>query len=164
MIDEVAMYAVALDGVSVALELARRKALDVLERLPNAWVIGCDQVLEFEGTLMTKPADLSVARTQLEDLQGRTHSLCTAVAVARDSSVAWECLEAPRLTMRALDDASVGTYLGVAGDAVRSPGAYHLEGSGAALFERVDGDFHTVLGLPLGSLLGWLRGQQALVA
>ena len=70
----------------------------------------------------------------------------------------------PRLAMRALDDASVDAYLGMAGDAVRSPGAYHFEGSGAALFERVDGDFYTVLGLPLGALLGWLRGQQASVA
>jgi septum formation protein len=148
----------------VALELAREKALDVLKRHPNAWVIGCDQVLDCEGALMTKPADVEMARIQLKTLRGRTHRLCTAVAVAHAGRVMWECLEAPRLTMWMFDDQTLDVYMSAASDALRSPGAYHLEGSGAALFEHVDGDFNTVLGLPLGPLLQWLRGQRGLAA
>jgi septum formation protein len=142
----------------LARRLAAEKALAVSSRRPGRVVVGADQVLEFEGEVLHKPADRAAAREQIARLAGRTHALHTAFTVAIDGAVRREGLESPRLTMRPLDAAAVERYLDLAGDAVtRSVGGYQLEGAGIHLFERVEGDHSTILGLPLLPLLAALR-------
>jgi septum formation protein len=147
----------------IAEVLAELKAQRVSGRVPDALVIGADQVLDCEGVLYDKPADLAAARTQLLALRGRTHSLATATCVARGGSVIWRSLQTARLTMRPFSDAFLDAYLARAGDAVTgSCGAYALEGLGAQLFTHVAGDFFAILGLPLIPLLDCLRNNGAL--
>lgn len=139
--------------------LAELKALSVSMRRPGL-VIGADQVLAIAGEALDKPRDLSEARAHLLQLRGRTHELQSAVVVAREGAVIWRHLETPRLSMRAFSDGFVDHYLGAAKEsALASVGAYQLEGLGAQLFERVEGDYFSVLGLPLLPLLEFLRGQ-----
>ncbi|WP_438345261.1 Maf family protein [Methylorubrum populi] len=159
-IDERALEAEG--GVLAPLELARRlaraKAEEVAARHPGRVVIGADQVLECEGRVFHKPADLAAAHAHLARLQGRTHQLHSAVAITRDGAVE-DFVETARLTMRPLDAAAIDAYLRLAGAAVTtSVGAYQLEGLGIHLFERVEGDHSTILGLPLTPLLARLRG------
>ena len=143
----------------LARRLAAEKALAVSRRRPGRVVVGADQVLELDGEVLHKPADRAAARRQIARLAGRTHALHTAFAVARDGTVAREGLDSAHLTVRPLDGAAVERYLALAGDAVtRSVGGYQLEGAGIHLFERVEGDHSTILGLPLLPLLAALRG------
>jgi septum formation protein len=143
----------------LARRLAGEKALAVSRRRPGRVTVGADQVLELEGAVLHKPADRAGARSQIARLSGRTHTLHTAFAVALDGAVRHEGLDSAHLTMRPLDAAAVGRYLDLAGDAVtQSVGGYQLEGAGIHLFERVEGDHSTILGLPLLRLLGALRG------
>ena len=138
--------------------LAELKAVQVSQRYPGALVIGADQMLECAGTWFDKPVDLQAARNHLAAMRGKTHVLPTAVAVALNGARIWHHVALPKLTMRIFDDAFIDTYLKVAGTAVLSSvGAYQLEGPGAHLFSRIDGDFFTILGLPLLELLGFLR-------
>jgi len=144
----------------IAALLARAKALEVARRHPGRFVIGADQTLALGERLFNKPAGRDQAAQQLRALAGRTHELHSAVAVARDGDVLFEDVSVARLAMRALSDAAISVYLDAAGAKVTtSVGAYQLEGLGIHLFERIDGDHFTILGLPLLPLLGFLRRQ-----
>lgn len=142
----------------VALVLAQTKASVVSERHPDALVIGADQILVREGRIWTKPESRDAARNQLVDLRGKTHSLISAVACARAGTIEWTYDAQARLTMRDFSNAFLGTYLALAGDAItQSVGAYQLEGLGIQLFSKIEGDYFTILGLPLLPLLAYLR-------
>lgn len=147
-----------VDPSDVALVLAQTKASVVSERNADALVIGADQVLVCEGRVYSKPEGREAARDQLIDLRGKSHSLISAVACARAGTVEWTHDAEVRLTMREFSNTFLGTYLAMAGDAVtQSVGAYQLEGPGIQLFSRIEGDYFTILGLPLLPLLGYLR-------
>lgn len=144
----------------IALALAMAKAASVSAGRPGDLVIGADQVLDLDGERLTKPPSMEAARRQLLALSGRTHALHSAVAAARDGAILWSIVETAHLTMRKLDPAFVGRYLAAVGDdALASVGAYQLEGRGIQLFERIDGDYFAILGLPLLPLLKFLRGE-----
>ena len=147
----------------VAAFLAREKAISVSSRHSNRFVAGADQILALGDRRFSKPAGRMEAVEQLRALAGRTHELHSAVVVARDGEPLFSDVAIARMTMRSLDDAAISAYLDAAGTAVTtSVGAYQLEGPGVHLFERIDGDHFTVLGLPLLPLLKFLRGRQLL--
>ena len=142
--------------------LAREKALAVSRLRPGKYVVGADQTWRWER-LFSKPAGRAAAGEQLRDLAGRSHELHSAVAVARDGKILFENTDVARMTMRQLSGAEIRTYLDEAGEAVTSSvGAYQLEGLGVHLFERIDGDHFTILGLPLLPLLAFLRSERLL--
>ncbi|MEA2887959.1 MAG: nucleoside triphosphate pyrophosphatase [Bradyrhizobium sp.] len=144
----------------VAALLAREKAVSVSLRHPDQFVVGADQTLILGERLFSKPASRAQAAAQLRDLAGQTHELHSAAALARDSEILFEDVSIARMTMRPLDDAAISAYLDAAGEAVTtSVGAYQLEGVGVHLFERIEGDHFTILGLPLLPLLKFLRSQ-----
>jgi septum formation protein len=143
--------------------LAREKALSVSMRQPGKIVVGADQTLALGMRLFSKPADRAQAAAQLRALAGRSHELHSAVAAARDGKILFETLTIARMTMRRLGEAEIDTYLDQAGEAVTSSvGAYQLEGLGVHLFERIEGDHFTILGLPLLPLLAFLRSERLL--
>ena len=147
----------------IAALLAREKALAVSARHPSRLVVGADQTLALGFTLFSKPADRAQAKQQLGALAGRTHELHSAVAVVRDDRILFETVAIARMTMRSLGEAEINAYLREAGEAViSSVGAYQLEGLGIHLFERIDGDHFTILGLPLLQLLAFLRSERLL--
>jgi septum formation protein len=144
---------------SVAETLAELKALRVSAKYGEAMVIGADQTLACNGRLFDKPASIEAARKQLMFLRGQTHELFSSVVVARGGARIWHWNERARLTMRSFTEAFLDAYLARAGDTVTtSVGAYRLESYGAHLFNRVDGDYFTILGLPLLPLLTFLNG------
>ncbi|TXL69229.1 hypothetical protein FHP25_39905 [Vineibacter terrae] len=146
------------DAASLATALADRKALAVSARRPGAVVIGGDSTLACDGRLFDKPADIDAACEQLRFLRGRVHELQSAVSVARDGEVVWRHIDTARLAMRPFSDDFLTRYVDASRDWLTSSvGAYRLEGTGAQLFERIDGDYFTILGLPLLPLLAWLR-------
>ncbi len=148
----------AQDIADVATILAQSKALTVSEQHSSKWVIGTDQILICEGELFNKPRSIGEARDHLLKLAGKTHMLETSIAVARDGEVDWSYRDGPLLTMRALTPEFIGRYLAAAGaDITTTVGGYKLEGIGVQLFERIQGDFFTILGLPLLPLLDYLR-------
>ncbi|MFT4120969.1 Maf family protein [Bradyrhizobium sp.] len=145
----------------IALLLAREKAKAVSIGHPTSYVIGADQTLALGDRLFNKPAGRAQALAQLRDLAGNSHALNSAVAVARDGKIVFEDVSVARMTMRHMTDAELMSYLDAAGDAVTtSVGAYQLEGLGIHLFERIEGDHFTILGLPLLPLLAFLRREQ----
>ena len=147
----------------IAAVLAQAKALDVSGRTPSATVIGADQTLECEGTRYHKPATQADARAQLLALQGRTHTLHSAISIARDGAPVFEHVTAAHITMRPLSPKEVGAYMAHVGDAaLQSVGCYQIEGPGARLMDGIVGDHFTILGLPLLPLLGYLRSQDLL--
>ena len=158
-IDERASEASAPDGKAAAVILARTKAAAVAKRRPNDLVLGADQTLDLDSRRFSKPKSVAAAREQLAALAGRTHSLHSAAAVARGNDVLFETVATARLTMRPLDAKSLDAYLAaVGGDVTTSVGAYRLEGLGVHLFEKIEGDHFTILGLPLLALLAYFRG------
>ncbi|MER8427625.1 Maf-like protein [Mesorhizobium sp. M1403] len=148
-------------GVSpedVALVLAEAKATEVSQRKPGALVLGCDQTLSLGDELFHKPADMEGARRHLLALSGKTHHLNSAVVLARDGQVLWRHVGIASLTMRKLDPAFIGRHLArVGAKALSSVGAYQIEGEGIQLFEKIEGDYFTIVGLPLLPVLAKLR-------
>jgi septum formation protein len=149
---------------AVAALLARQKALAVAALHPARLVLGADQVLTLDAELFSKPADRAAARAQLRALSGRTHELHAAIAFVRDATVVCEHVGTARLTMRSFSDRFLDAYIEAAGSAATaSVGAYQIEGLGIQLFERVEGDYFTVLGLPLLTALDFLRRHGCLI-
>lgn len=143
---------------AVAETLAELKAQQVSPRHRDALVIGADQILECGRQLFDKPRDLDHARAHLIALRGRSHTLLTSVSLVRNGAVIWHYNDQAHLTMRDLSDDFIEWYVDSVGETVcESVGAYQLEGVGAQLFEKIEGDFFTILGLPLLPLLDVLR-------
>jgi septum formation protein len=165
-IDERAVEARAGAGTAAdaAVLLAREKARAAGARIKGGrFIVGADQTLALGRARFTKPVDRDTAREQLHALSGRTHELHSAVALARDGRVVFSHVDTAKLTMRTLSERFLDTYLEAAGDAVTaSVGGYQLEGLGSHLFERIEGDYFTILGLPLFALLGFLRREGCL--
>ena len=148
----------------IAEHLARLKALAVSAGRPGL-VIGADQTLDLDGRLFDKAETCAEARAHLTALRGRAHSLHTAAVVAEDGEIVWRATESPRLTVRGFSDEFLDGYLARGGAALLgSVGCYLLEGEGAQLFERIEGDYFAVLGLPLLPLLEFLRSRGALAS
>jgi septum formation protein len=142
----------------VALVLAEAKALNVSERRPDALVLGCDQTLALGDQIFHKPRDMEGARRHLLALSGRTHQLNSAAVLARDGETLWRHVGIASLTMRQLDPAFIGRHLSRVGEAaLTSVGAYQIESEGIQLFERIEGDHFTIVGLPLLAVLAALR-------
>jgi septum formation protein len=149
---------------AVAALLAREKAFAVAKLHPGRLTLGADQTLALDAERFAKPADRAAAATQLCALRGRTHELHSAIAFVQDTTVLFEHVSVARLTMRSFSDRFLKLYLDAVGDAATaSVGAYQLEGLGIQLFEQVDGDYFTVLGLPLLETLDFLRERGCLV-
>lgn len=147
----------------IADTLAEMKARKLAEKHPEAVVIGCDQVLDFRKQVWGKPATIDDARAQLFALRGQTHRLLSAVVVYDRAEPVWRHVGEVRLTMRHFGDAFLDDYLSRNWDSIRdSVGGYKLEEEGVRLFSAVEGDYFTVLGLPLLPLLGWL-GQKGYI-
>jgi septum formation protein len=149
----------------VALTLAREKARTVAAMSDRAIVVGCDQTLALGERRFSKPADRAAARVQLMALRGKTHELHSAVCVCRNGAVTFGHVAVARLTVRGFSEAFLDSYLDAAGTSVTaSVGAYQLERTGVHLFEKIEGDHFTILGLPLLPLLEELRREKVLAA
>ena len=150
-------------AIDVAALLAREKALAGSAGRAGRIVLGADQTLALGAQRFSKPIDRNTAREQLSALRGRTHELHSAIAVVRGKEILFEHVASARLTMRAFSDKFLDDYLNEIGPAATaSVGGYQLEGAGVQLFERIEGDHSTILGLPLLPLLAWLRRQGVL--
>lgn len=144
----------------IADALAELKALAVSSNTENAFVIGSDQILSCEGKCFSKVDNLVAAKKQLQELSGKKHSLISAVVIAKDGQILWRAVDKAHLTMRHLSDDFIDDYLIRCGDDILSSvGCYHLEGRGAQLFDRVEGDYFTILGMPLLRVLHFCRTQ-----
>lgn len=149
----------------LALKLAEAKALAVAAKRPDALVIGADQILSCEGRRFDKPRDLAEARTNLKFFRGKPHILHGGIAIARGDAIIWGHSDRATLTMRGFTDAFLDDYIARLGDEVlKSVGCYQMEGPGVQLFERIEGDYFTILGLPLLALLAELRRLAAVPA
>lgn len=161
---ELETQAASLDPSAIAALLAREKAAAVERHHLGRLVLGADQMLALDGRRFAKPADRGAARTQLRALSGRTHELHSAIAFVHNAAIVFEHVAVARLTMRALSDQFLDQYLDAAGSAVmQSVGAYQIEGLGIQLFDRLEGDYFTVLGLPLMAVLDFLRHRGCLL-
>lgn len=137
--------------------LAEAKAVRVSRKRPGALVLGCDQVLDLEGDLLSKPDTAAHARVQLLAMRGRRHELLSAAVICEDGAPIWRHVGTARLTVRAFSDAWLDDYIARNWPGISdSVGAYKLESEGVRLFSRIDGDYFTILGLPLLDLLGFL--------
>jgi septum formation protein len=142
----------------VALILASAKALDVSQQNSDSYVIGSDQTLSLGDEMFHKPDDMEQARRTLLKLSGKTHSLNSAISIAKDGETLWQHVSIAELTMRDMSPDYIGRHLAKAGDdLLSSVGAYQLEQHGINLFEKIDGDFFTIVGLPMLPLLAKLR-------
>jgi septum formation protein len=147
-------------ALSAAKSLAREKAKKISQLRPQALVLGADQTLSCEGRLFEKPASLEAAREELMSLRGKAHHLYIAIAAMRAGAPVWQHSESVRLVMRDFSDRFLDDYLAAEGMRLLSyVGAYALEGRGSQLFRRVEGDYFSVLGLPLLPLLAFLRAE-----
>ncbi len=143
--------------LDVAARLAELKAGHVSGQRPGAWVIGCDQVLEFGGRLISKPASIPDARQQLLDLRGQKHRLISSVVLMRNGTVVWHFSGQATLWMRQFSDSFLTAYLVKnRADLLQTVGCYKLESDGVRLFSKIDGDYFTILGMPLIELLDQL--------
>jgi septum formation protein len=160
---EAPLYETGATPEDVALVLAEAKALDVSVRKPGTLVIGSDQTLSLGDEVLHKPSDMEAARRQLLKLSGKTHHLNSAIVLARDGETLWRHVSVARMTLRDLDPGFVGRHLSRIGEtALQSVGAYQFEGEGVQLFEKVEGDYFTIVGLPLLPLLAELRREGAI--
>ncbi|MEL0020869.1 MAG: nucleoside triphosphate pyrophosphatase [Rickettsiales bacterium] len=145
--------------------LSLEKARKISERRPAAFVIGSDQMLECDGKWLDKPSDVTAAAETLRTLRGRTHRLITCVSVLYEAVEIWSHTETAVLTMRRFSDDFLARYIETGGEKLlTSVGAYQLEGHGAQLFETIEGDYFTILGLPLLPLLAFLRARHLIPA
>mgnify|MGYP002632215722 FL=1 len=159
-VDEDAVKAVhdPADAAGLAVELARAKALAVSRHDGDAWVLGADQTLSFDGGLVSKAASLEAARARLMAMRGKVHHLHSGAALARNGQVVWSGVDTAAMRVRDFSDAFLDAYLAAEGEGLLAcVGSYRLEGMGAQLFEAVEGDYFTVLGLPLWPVLAELR-------
>lgn len=159
-VDEDAVKAVhdPVDAAGLAIELARVKALAVSRHDPEAWVLGADQTLVFAGGLVSKAPSMTAARARLAAMRGRSHQLHSGAALARNGQVVWSGVDTVTLRVRDFSDAFLDAYLAAEGETLlASVGSYRLEGMGAQLFGAVEGDYFTVLGMPLWPVLAELR-------
>jgi septum formation protein len=144
--------------MQIADTLAEMKALKGSQKSPDAFVIGADQVLAFQGKVLSKPASLAEARSQLLSLKGQPHELITASVLAKNGAAIWRHTARARLKMRDFSDQFLDDYLAQMGDRVtQTVGAYEIEGLGVQLFDSIDGDIFSIQGLPLLPLLDILR-------
>ena len=150
----------AIDPLDIAEVLARAKAQAVSAHHANALVIGADQILALDDRIFSKPDDVAAARQSLCNLRGRTHQLHCAVVLALAGDVVWTFADTAHMSMRAVSDVFIERYIDEAGPVIcQSVGAYQLEGLGVQLFDRIDGDYFTILGMPLVPLLAELRSR-----
>lgn len=166
-VDEAQLKAEAkgLLPAELAVSLAAAKAVSVANRVPDALVMGADQVLNFEGRVFDKPESPAAARDHLRQLRGKGHILETALCCAEGGKIVWQHHGQATLTMRSFSDEFLDDYLARMGqDVTTSVGAYKLEGAGIQLFDSIAGDYFTILGLPLLPLLDFLRRQGAIAA
>lgn len=166
-VDEAAVKAThdPADAAGLAEELARVKALAVSRRDPEAWVLGADQTLAFDGDLVSKAGSLAAARARLAAMRGRTHHLHSGAALAHNGQIVWSGVDTATMRVRNFSDAFLEAYLVAEGDGLLAcVGSYRLEGMGAQLFEAVEGDYFTVLGMPLWPVLAELRRAGVLIA
>lgn len=167
--DAVKSAMIAVDShvhpAAIAARLAQEKARAVSRDFPGRLVIGADQVLVFENTIYSKVETMDEARAVLKKLRGRTHELISAAAFARDGELLWQANDNARLSMRDFSDRFLSAYLDEAGKVIlHCVGCYELERTGMQLFEKIDGDYFTILGLPLLPVLGALRAHGELLA
>ena len=150
---------------AIADALAETKALKISSRIPGALVLGCDQVLSFgKADMLDKPRSLEEARQHLEMLRGQEHKLISAAVIAQNGQAVWRFVDTATLTMRAFTPEFLDDYLAHEGEAILGcVGCYRLEGRGAQLFSRINGDFFTILGLPLLAVLDYLRERKVLI-
>lgn len=160
---EIEAKGVEVNPAGIARALAAAKAEDVSRTHPDALVIGGDQVLALGDRIFEKPADVAGARAHLMAFRGKTHVLVSAVALAKAGKVAWQHADTASLAVRPFSLSFLDRYLEAVGaDVCQSVGAYQLEGLGAQLFERIEGDYFTILGLPLIALLEELRAREVI--
>lgn len=154
-----------LDAAALAVRLAEAKALAVSRDDEVAWVLGSDQILAFDGGLISKAKTLEAARERLKSMRGKTHHLHSGAALAVKGQMVWSGVDTVQMRMRDFSDAFLDAYLAAEGEVLLTcVGSYRLEGLGAQLFEAVDGDYFTVLGLPLWPVLAELRRAGVLAA
>ena len=159
---KLAMRSEGLKPHDQAMRLAELKAQKVSSQT-SGLVIGGDQMMSLGADVFDKPKDMAEASATLRTLQGRTHTLETAIVVAEGGSIVWRHLAQPKLTMRGLTDREIGAYLGCVGEDILSTvGAYKLEAEGVRLFSEIEGDFFSILGMPLLPLLDYLGERGAL--
>lgn len=155
---EAPLYSSGATPEDVAVILAEAKALAVSEKNPDAIIIGCDQTLSLKNEIFHKPADLEEAGRSLLKLSGKTHQLNSGIVLVKNGKTIWRHVTVAHMTMRPLQPEFIGCYLGRIGDrALSSVGAYQVEGEGIQLFEKIEGDYFTIIGLPLLPLLQKLR-------
>lgn len=155
---EIPLIKAGLGGEDVAEVLAIAKATEVSKSNVDAYVIGCDQTLSLEGELLHKVKDMEEAQRRLLLLSGKKHQLNSAVTLIRNGEVLWSHVEIATITIRKLDPGFIGRHLSDAGEKVLSSvGAYQIEGLGVQLFEKIEGDYFSIIGLPVLPLLAQLR-------
>ncbi len=157
-VDEDGLKVPGVDAATLAVDLAQMKALAVSRHHDEAWVLGADQTLAFDGGLVSKARSLDEARSRLQAMRGRSHALHTGAALARGGQVVWSGVDTATMRMRDFSDGFLDAYLAAEGESLLAcVGSYRLEGMGSQLFETVEGDHFTVLGLPLWPVLAELR-------
>jgi septum formation protein len=167
--EEEIKLALRAEGASpkdVAESLAEAKAIKISRRIPDMLVLGCDQVLSYgDNQMLDKPKDMNEARRHLETLSGKRHQLIGAAIIALNGKPIWRTIESATLTMRTLSADFLDDYLAREGEVLLiTVGAYRLEALGAHLFSKIDGDYFQILGLPLLSVLGFLRDRKVILS